>query len=208
MLTVDVRLICKDILYYKILYVTERQTRSSLEPDCCGCLLLKWMQNWFHASIHCSTPWTDRWWHWLWFVLKEITLISAALSPNSQCAVCMCTCQSRFICTYVCLDGCISTQVSQNLSLCRQISQRFEKMSLLLHQINLFARGIHGNWKRFEVSRKFRRDGKKDFVLPRKYSFHQLKMTERISEWLRSRVPHEQPRLRPFRHTPLWHSCS
>lgn len=108
----------------------------------------------------------------------------------------------------VCLDGCISTQVSQNLSLSRQISQRFEKMSLLLHQINLFARGIHGNWKRFEVSRKFRRDGKKDFVLPRKYSFHQLKMTERISEWLRSRVPHEQPRLRPFRHTPLWHSCS
>lgn len=65
----------------------------------------------------------------------------------------------------------------QNLSLCRQISQRFEKLSLLLHLVNLFTRDIHGNKEvkvRLEVSREFRRDGD-DFVLPRKYLFHQLK---------------------------------
>lgn len=33
---------------------------------------------------------------------------------------------------------------------------------------------------RIEVSREFRRDGEKDFVLPCKYSFHQLIVTERV----------------------------
>lgn len=120
--------------------------------------------------------------------------------------LCACVRVSLGLFAYMCVHRWVmSTQVFQNLSLCRQISQRFEKLSLLLHPVNLFTRDIHGNKEvkvRLEVSREFRRD-RKDFVLPRKYLFHQLKMIERVSDLLRNRVPHEQPRLRPLRHTPL-----
>lgn len=136
--SVDVRFICKDNLYCEILYVTKR---DSPEPVAAVCYV--WMRNGFHASIHCSTPWTDRWWHWLWFVLKEITLISAALSPNGQCR-----CVRVHVPVHVYLHMCVHRQVHEKgLQICRQMSQKIEKLSLMLHRIILFTRGNHSNWK-------------------------------------------------------------
>lgn len=211
-------LFSKDIGFCKVLYVTERywQLRASLEPDCCGCLLLKWMQNWFHASTHCSSPWADRWWHWLWFVLKEITLISAALSPNGQsCCVRVHVSSQVCLCTYMCKGTCVPAQVSLNLSVWRQICWRLERAEFIVAS-NLLRQRYP--WKlqkvkvRLEVSREFRRDREKDFVLPHEDSFCQLNVTERISEWPQNSVPHEQSviskhssrNIRPLRDTPQW----
>lgn len=213
-------LYCKDNMWCITLYVTERywQLRASTKPDCCGCLLLKWMQNWFHASTQCSSPWTDRWWHWLWFVLKEITLISAALSPNGQCrCVCVHVSVQVYLHTCVCTDGCMSASVSEFVSLETNLSKAWKSwvycciQSTSLPEVSMATEKVK---VRLEVSREFRRDREKDSVLPHKDSFHQLNMTERISEWLQSSVLHEQSviskhsahNLRALRHTPQWHS--
>lgn len=113
-----------------------------LEPECCGCLPLKWMQNWFHASTHCSSPWIDRW--WLSLVCAEGDYIDLCCIVTQWCVQ-----VSVQVYLHVCVHRRVhvSTSLSKFVSLETNLSKTWKRQSLLLHPINFFARGIHGNWK-------------------------------------------------------------
>lgn len=131
--------------------------------------------------------WMDRWWQWLWIVLKEITLISVPLSSNGQrrsaCA--------QFIYMYMrvhTLAGvCQHVRGSLRSSVWRpNLSKAWKSwvycclQSAALPEVSMATERVK---VRLEVSREFGRDREKDFVLPHKDSFQALNMTERISKW-------------------------
>lgn len=152
-----------------------------LEPECCGCLPLKWMQNWFHASTHCSSPWIDRW--WLSLVCAEGDYIDLCCIVTQWCVQ-----VSVLVYLHVCVHRRVhvSTSLSLNLSVWRQFFQRLERgrvycciQSTSLPEVSMETEKVKV-WP--EVSREFRRDREKDFVLPHKDSLPQLNMAEMTSK--------------------------
>lgn len=135
--------------------------------------------------------------------------------PMVSAAVCVCMCQSRFACTYVWTGTCVSTRVLKFVSLERNLLTAWKSWVYCCIQSTSSPEVSMATEKvkvRLEVSREFRRDTEKDFVLPHEDSFCQLNVTERISEWPQSSVPHEQSviskhsshNIRPLRDTPQW----
>lgn len=117
--------------------------RSPLFSDCCGWLLSKQMQNWFHAFSVAArlddklTVAVDHTW-------RDDTGIRSAVTPKTVGSTAS---ASAHTCTQIHPHTCDHVRSSRSSSARDVFARGWREPSLLLPPISCLARGIHSNWK-------------------------------------------------------------